>query len=475
MGLSSTNEEKETAMAEPWLSTVEKLTEFFRTDQVEASARHTKFVQRASKLTGKLFLALVTFGRWGGVKTTVAQLAAKAAQLDVPVDITPAGLQQRMTERAVAFLREVLQSAFATLHTVGAVCEDGLFAAFGRVHIVDSTGFGLPASLKDEFPGAGGSGSEAGAKIQLVWDYKSQTFEHFALLPWNVADNKYVETVVQLAQPHSLFLFDLGYFKLAAFARIAAARAYFLSRLNHQVTLWEVVAGRTQPLDLPRCLARDSRPLVEKAVILGTRDRVEARLIAVRMPEAIVNERRRQARAIAKKRGYTPSQAHLTLLAWNLFVTNVPVTVWPPQTVGIVYSFRWQVELVFKTWKSGLHLATLTSTTRNSTLCYLYGRLLLIVLTFALCPTLRASVWQKQQREVSLLKLVRHFQASAEQWLHALFQSVAQLTQFLIRACTVAERLGTKELRNRRTSAQSLRESLGAQDDFFEPTLALAA
>jgi len=144
-------------MAEAGLSTVEKLTEFFASDQIEASARRTKFVQRISKLTGKLFLALVTLGRWGSAKTTVAQLAAKAAQLASPVDITPAGLQQRMTERAVTFLREVLQSAFATLHSVGTVCEDGLFAAFGRVHIVDSTGFGLPASLATEFPGAGGT------------------------------------------------------------------------------------------------------------------------------------------------------------------------------------------------------------------------------------------------------------------------------------------------------------------------------
>ena len=88
-----------------------------------------------------------------------------------------------MTEQAVAFLREVLQTAFAKLHAAGSVCEDGLFAAFGQVRIADSTGFGLPASLAAEFPGAGGSGSKAGAKIQLVWDYKSQTFEHFALLP----------------------------------------------------------------------------------------------------------------------------------------------------------------------------------------------------------------------------------------------------------------------------------------------------
>src|SRR4030095_17131943 len=87
-------------------------------------------------------------------------------------------------------------------------------------------------SLAKEFPGAGGSGSKAGAKIQLVWEYKSHTFDHFALIPWHVPDSKYVDTVVELAQASALFLFDLGYFKLAGFATIAAAHGYFLSRLH---------------------------------------------------------------------------------------------------------------------------------------------------------------------------------------------------------------------------------------------------
>jgi hypothetical protein len=473
MGMSSTYEEKEPAMAKPWLSTVETLTEFFATDQIEASARRTKFVQRASKITGKLFLALVTFGRWNTAKTTVAQLAAKAAQLDVPVDITPEALQQRMTVRAVAFLQELVQTAFTKLHTGDTICEEGIFAPFPRVHIADSTGFRLPESLATEFPGAGGSGSKAGAKIQLVWEYKSHTFDHFALIPWNVPDNKYVDTVVELAQAHSLFLFDLGYFKLAALATIVAAQAYFLSRFNHQTTLREVVHGRQQSLELAHCLARETQPVIEKAVVLGAYERVPARLVAIRMPEAIVNERRRQAHIVAKKRGYAPSQAYLTLLAWNLFVTNVPTTVWSATTVGIAYALRWQVELVFRGWKSGLHVATLTTTTKYSTLCYLYGRMLLILLTAALSSPLRVTVWQ-HSRELSLFKFVRHCQANADHWLHCRFQPLRQLATFLSRLCAAAERLVKKAVRKRRTSAQRLRDSLGARDDFFEPALALA-
>src|SRR5262245_30428418 len=208
-------------MAEPGLSTGEKLPEFFSSDQIAASARCTKCVQRASKITGKVFLVLLTFGRWSTPKTPVPQLAAKAAQLDVPVDITPEALQQRMTARAVAFLQELLQTAFTRLHIGDLICEEGIFAPFPRVHSADSTGLGLPESLAKDFPGAGGSSSKAGAKIQLVWEYKSHTFDHFALIPWNMPDTKYADTVAELARPHSLFLFDLGYFKLTAFATIA--------------------------------------------------------------------------------------------------------------------------------------------------------------------------------------------------------------------------------------------------------------
>jgi hypothetical protein len=132
------------------------------------------------------------------------------------------------------------------------------------------------------------------------------------------------------------------------------------------------------------------------------------------------------------------------------------------------------IELVFRGWKSGLHVATLTTTTKYSTLCYLYGRMLLILLTSALSSPLRVTVWQ-QHRELSVFKFVRHCQAHADHWLHCLFQPPPQLIAFLSRLCATAERLVRKALRKRRTSAQRLRESLGRQGDFFEPALALAA
>jgi len=449
-------------------SAVAMLTDFFGSDDIEATARRTGFVKRASKLTGKLFLALVTFGSWSDAHTTLAPLAAKVTQVVEQVEVSPEAIHQRMNKRALVFLQDMLRPALTKVQALETVCADGLFTTFTKVYLADSTGFGLPDSLSELFPGSGGSATQAGAKIQAVWDYKSSVFGHFALTPWNIPDQKYVDTVVAFAHKGVLFIFDLGYFKLKAFARIVEAGAYFLSRLNHQTTIWDATPGRVQPLELASLLNTVLGDSIEHAIFLGAKEQGASRLVAYRVPESVVNERRRRAKKNAKKKGYTPSQAHLVLLAWNLFITNVPRTIWKTETVGRVYPIRWQVELIFKSWKSDLHVASIKTKKADTTLCYLYGRMLLILLNYALCPQLRHTLWLKKKRELSLLKLVRHFQALADRWMQVIFQSELALRRFLTRACATAERLAAKASRKRRTTAQILRASLGQQHESVE-------
>jgi hypothetical protein len=147
------------------------LTDFFAADDIEATARRTGFVHRTSKMTGKLFLALVTFGAGSEAKTTLAPLAAKATQLGQQVDISPEAMHQRMHKKAIAFLQDMLRQTLAKLQALDHVCDDGLFPAFPKVYLADSTGFALPDDLHKTLPGAGGSAAKAGAKIQAVWDY----------------------------------------------------------------------------------------------------------------------------------------------------------------------------------------------------------------------------------------------------------------------------------------------------------------
>jgi hypothetical protein len=87
----------------------------------------------------------------------------------------------------------------------------------------------------------------------------------------------------------------------------------------------------------------------------------------------------------------------------------------------------------------------------------------LIVLTYALCPQRRATVWRKNKRARRVLTRGRYFQALAAEWRHAIFQSELALRRFLQQACATAERLVAQAGRKRQTTAQILRESLSQQ------------
>src|SRR5438132_3923493 len=121
---------KETSMAEYTSSALSMLTNFFSSEDIEHTARRTGFVKRASHITGKLFLALVTFGGWSEAHTTLAQLAAKVAQLGKPVEVSPEAMHQRMHKHAHAFLQDMTRQALAKVQALEKVCDDGLFTFF---------------------------------------------------------------------------------------------------------------------------------------------------------------------------------------------------------------------------------------------------------------------------------------------------------------------------------------------------------
>jgi hypothetical protein len=152
-------------MAEQMLNALSMLTEFFAVEHIEASARRTGFVKRASKITGKIFLALVTFGVWSDAKTTLAQLAAKVTHVDEHIEVSPEAIYQRMNQRAIAFLQDMIGKVFDPIRSIDNVCDDGLFASFLKVYVVDSTGLDCQNVSKRFFPAPEGVLRKLGQKF----------------------------------------------------------------------------------------------------------------------------------------------------------------------------------------------------------------------------------------------------------------------------------------------------------------------
>ena len=442
-------------------------TDFFAAADLEATARRTGFVQRTSKITGTLLLALVPVGTGREGQTTLAHLAAKGTPWCQPGAVSPEAMHQRMHKKALAFLQDMLRQVLATLPSLTPVGDAGLFAALHKGYMADSTGFALPDDLHTPVPGAGGSAAKAGATMQAVWDDTRSLLDHFALTPWNLPDQRDVATVVALARKGIVFLFAVGYCQVKALASLAPAGAAFCCRLHHQTTLDDTVAGHGAPVSLEaylRTVAPD-RLRLETALFLGATARVAARLRAVRRPAAGVNARRRMARKNAKHKGAPPSPAHLTLRAWHLLMTHVPATIGTWVTVPTVDPRRWHIERIFQSWKSSLPLAALTPTKAASPVGSLSGRRRRMLWQYALGPQTRATLGLQDQRALSRLQFARPFHALAASWLQAIFPSACALYHFLPRACTTAERLAAKAVRQRRTTAQILCDRLQNQGE----------
>ena len=69
----------------------------------------------------------------------------------------------------------------------------------------------------------------------------------------------------------------------------------------------------------------------------------------------------------------------MELQGWVIFITNIPANVLSAQQVSLVYRLRWQIEIIFKLWKSDAGLAEIGAWRLERVLCQLYARLIALV------------------------------------------------------------------------------------------------
>jgi hypothetical protein len=267
--------------------------------------------------------------------------------------------------------------------------------------------------------------------------------EQIVLRPGNEPDQKF-EDQLEWVQPGSLNLRDLGYFSLDQLQTLAVTKqAYYLSRFLFGTGLF-TPAG--QPLNLAQLLKRQPGQPFELEVLLGVKPKLPTRLIAIPLPQEVADRRRQRAKEKARRQGRTPSTEYLAMLDWLLFVTNVPETMLSIAQVALLYRVRWQIELVFKLWKSYAGLPR-TQTLRRERLLYeLYAKMIGLVLTQFFLTPWRMPAGPAAKREASLFKVRDLLQDFAKALMRAL-PVWTELLAVLTRLNRRIERLGFKQKR----------------------------
>lgn len=343
---------------------------------IDDLARTTRCVQRQRRFSGASLartLVLTVLLRPAAKNRDYQAMAAKAG-----VHVTEEAIDHRFTDELVLFLEGVLQQAVSQA-LAGKASAAPLLRQFSDVRIGDSTTLTLPDEFADRFPSCGGSenASLAAMKIQVLWSLLTGR-----LLGWQITSGRASDAKSEIAESlppaGSLSVFDLGYFSLERFRRLGEANAYWISRLQHGTKVFDA-AGKS--LDLPAFLREHGRNgLMDLAILLGEKERIACRLIAVRVPEEVASRRRQKIREKARDHGREPSQEYLELQGWTIFVTNCGEELLTWKEVVVLYRARWQIELLFKLWKSHNHVAELEAgVSPQRQLAVLYAKLIGVV------------------------------------------------------------------------------------------------
>ena len=363
------------------------------TTVAEAAAQASGCVQRERVFSGPSWVQTLVFACLGTPRPSLESLVHSAATLGVAV--TPQALDQRFTPEGAACLEQVLAAAVRAVVAADPVAIP-LLARFTGVYVLDSTSLALPAALAAVWPGCGNGAQPTAATLKLAVGLELTTG---ALDGPTLAAGRTHDRALALASAPvpagALRLADLGFWSLADLEEIAAAGGYWLSRLHAQVAVFTADGTRWE---VGALLARQEAADVDLPVTLGVSHRLPARLLARRVPPAVAEERRRRLHADAKRRGQAVSQTRLALADWLLFVSNVPDSLLSQAEALVLARARWQIELLFKLWKSGGgQLAASRSADPWRVLCEVYATLIALVIQHW---TLLLGCWAFPQRSL---------------------------------------------------------------------------
>jgi hypothetical protein len=187
-------------------------------------------------------------------------------------------LHERFNENCVAFVRavmsEVMRERFPCLYA------KDFFPGFPRILIKDSTRFAVPSNLADHYGDCGGDAvrrSKAGVSIQLERDLKSGEVTSLSVTPGNRNDRRDAVETAGETRAGDLVIRDLGYFSTDVFKACIEKGAFFLSRLESGILVFD---GTGKPVSFGKIygeMKQAGSAVKEMNVLIGKAARLPVR------------------------------------------------------------------------------------------------------------------------------------------------------------------------------------------------------
>ena len=322
---------------------------------------------------------------------------------------------KRMKAPWVKLLKTLLQEVIAKQSVKN--IKHALLKHFNNVWIQDSTSLNLPEVMLKKFIGNVSRGKQKSvAKINVVLNVLTGLCPVMELMGFTINEQSLSGSILSIAQAGDLVIRDLGYFVLPVFAAMDEARIYFVSRLRYNVALYDVKTGEKR--ELAQLLK--GKKYLDIKVKCGATEQLEVRLVAIKLSPEQAAERRRKAKKDRDRR-LNHSEDYYVLLDYLIFITNVGCTIWNYKEVAQAYCVRWNIEILFKSWKSGFKIEDMIPEDRVHTSrieSYIYMMLLYITwFQQMLFIPLRWAIEKYSGKSLSLIKTVNYVMTSFNDWL----------------------------------------------------------
>ncbi|MGL6194124.1 MAG: IS4 family transposase [Thermoguttaceae bacterium] len=371
------------------------------------------------------------------------------------ISITEQAISKRFNENSVLFFHSLVSHSLKTLVNQNKEAIPLLDRFTGGVYIDDCSTVKMPLDLAELLPGCGGGkdpkDTAAAIKTFCRFEITSGNYAQLLFGAGKTSDHT-LENEADILPRNSLHLADMGFFCIKRFEDETKIGAYFISRIPAGKTIG---LGKDK-MSITSYLKGITANIVDEEMhICGSQTKF--RFIAIRVPEKVSQQRINRAKKDNGKKGGAISCEQVGMSKWTVFITNIPKEKCSVDEISALYRVRWQIELVFKLWKSECGLSESHGRSGYRRLCEFFAKLLGIIvvnwLSLSRCGMLGG---------VSATRLWRCVKRNIEPIVMAIMeQDVKKLSASLKNLAEKLEKIPRQKRRKRRPSTRETLQNTG--------------
>lgn len=419
---------------------------------MQGLAHHHKFIQRStSKLKGDEFIKVMILPAEGVAEDSLSGLCSRIRNFNPDADLSPQALCERINKvESVFLMKDVFARILNFTHKKLTAQSPSLLKTLGHfnsIKIQDSTVIKLNTKIK-KYQGCNRNGKKTSEmKIDVIHELLSNSLIDVLLESRSTPDQSLSERILKFVEIDDLIIRDLGYFSLAVLKTIIHVGAYFVSRMFPNIKVY-LNPNDKKPIDLEKYVKRKCKKTlcIELQAFLGDL-KVPARLILHKAPAAVVKIRYREAKKVSRDTGRRISNGKKFTMNFTCFITNVPAEILSAEMIGTIYQLRWEIELIFKRWKSLLKMNFAEGINEHRIETLMWGRLCTVLL-LSLVSQEFGKLAEQFGKELSDTKVIKYI---LREGCFARAVQNNQLEMYIDRMRKYVSRMLCKDIRKRKT------------------------